>query len=145
MTFYFMSPFSMAQSYQVTDGTYGYGINNGGEVVGTSGFSAITETSHPFIWSRSHGMRDLVPPEDSNKFGTAFDINNQGQVVGDIDVVNKEAFLWTPDQGIQSLGVLPEIGFYSRANGVNELGQVVGEADLGLYAHAVLWENESGP
>lgn len=60
-------------------------INYGGEVIGTSGFSA-TSSGRPFLWSHKRGMRDLndlLPRHSEWVLNTATDINVWGQIVGE--------------------------------------------------------------
>ena len=55
-----------------------YGINNAGQVVGDSGFSA-------FLWQSGGGMTDLsilLPPDSGWRGLSAHAINNRGQIVG---------------------------------------------------------------
>jgi probable HAF family extracellular repeat protein len=71
--------------------SYGRGINDNGQVVGDS-----TNTDykyHAFLWDSVHGMQDIG-------VGTAYDINNAGQVVG----YNwPSAFIWDAEHGTQTV------------------------------------------
>ena len=60
---------------------------------------------------------------------TAFDINDQGKVVGISQTASGDfhAFVWTSAQGMSDLGTFPG-GLDSRAGGVNAFGRVVGRA-----------------
>lgn len=93
-------------------------INNKGEVVGVSSGS-------PFLWSNNSGIADI----GTGGFGSANDINDQGQVVGNSGSPSGgyDAFLYTPKLG-NTIVSLPGSGYYSSANGLNEKGQVVGDA-----------------
>ena len=68
-------------------------INLFGQVIGTSGNSAVFDQSsqrykvvgRPFIWIRNSGMRELntlIPPNSGWLLNTATDINIGGQIVG---------------------------------------------------------------
>src|SRR5437868_4352960 len=104
--------------------------------------------------------------------GTAYDLNNVGQVVGNMGVLNWQTgttagpagmgindagqvaggdALWDPSSGYTYLGYLPG-DTQAQANDLNMAGQVLGlTARVGLYAgsyqdnsHAFLWDATSG-
>jgi probable HAF family extracellular repeat protein len=87
-------------------GTWAYGINNAGQVVGTF----LDQGDHAFITgANGAGMRDLgtLGGDDS----VAYDINNAGQVVGSSETVtgSNHAFITGPDgMGMRDLGALGE-------------------------------------
>jgi probable HAF family extracellular repeat protein len=117
------------------DISYGYALNNNGQVVGASmvppvgsGFSPY----HAFLYS-GQTMTDLgtVPAYGQNGRTQAYGINDNGWVVG----------LANPQEGgrghafLYANGTMTDIGapwdaygYYSQANGVNNAGQVVGTA-----------------
>jgi probable HAF family extracellular repeat protein len=115
-------------------GSWANGINNRGQVVGSSAGRA-------FLWEKG-GMTDLgtLPGRD---FSWANDINDRGQVVGfsDSDDAAQHAFLWEKGRMID-LGTLPS-GDFSEAIGINNGGQVVGVSttDSNTAVHAFLWED----
>src|ERR1700691_1606361 len=106
--------------------SYGFGINNGGEVVGSSNFNSNWEVYQAFVWDSSSGMELLGPPEGGS---SASGINDAGEVVG---CSNGTAFLWTEATGMQTLPISQ-----ACANAINNAGQVVG------YCCSYSYDNES--
>ena len=85
----------------------------------------------------------------SKRAGTAYGINNAGQVVGDYQLTVQDgnvsftafhAFVWK-DGTLRDIGTLG--GSYSQALAINDAGQVVGWASRSgeLESHAFLWQN----
>jgi probable HAF family extracellular repeat protein len=103
---------------------FSYGINDAGQVVGSSGFVP----NRAFLWNSSTGMTDLgTLPGGRDSY--AYGINNAGQVVGSSD---GQGFLWTRSTGMTALGT-------SGANAINNAGQVVGGEN-----RAFLWSSSTG-
>ncbi len=103
-----------------------WGINNLGHVVGwsfTDGASGLSGV-HAFLYRPARGMMDLTPQADT---GTAYDINDAGQVTGYRTALGGyHAFRWQPG-GMEDLGILP--GFaHSFGWALNASGQVAGNA-----------------
>jgi probable HAF family extracellular repeat protein len=111
-------------------------INDLGQVVGAS--TTASGEVHNFLWTAADGMRDL------GYLGLVFDLNNQGQVVGQAyDVGIGYAFLWSEATGKRNLGTLG--GVHSQANAVNELGQVVGGSHTAAGDwHSFFWSEGTG-
>src|SRR6266550_3900055 len=115
------------------------GINNAGDVVGSSG-------GHPVLWHSDGSLVDLGTLPGSVG-GGATAINDRGQVVGSSnfpDFVTVHAFLWQAGTMID-LGTLG--GDSSIALAINNAGQVVGTSTLpGPFApgHAFLWQQGAG-
>ena len=120
-------------------------INEKGQVMGWS----LTSTTTPgpcfpflalgsFLWDHEHGMRNL------GDFGgactQAYDLNNQGQVVGYslLESGVSRGFLWQ-DGSLRDLGGVP--GGFTAAFVVNEAGQAagVGSAPEAGFFHALFW------
>jgi probable HAF family extracellular repeat protein len=115
--------------------SYARGINDRGQVVGTSNTAGIGY-EHAFLYSGSGPMQDLGTLGGASS--VAYGINISGQVVGGAALANgfEHAFLYSDDGPMQDLGVLPGCE-YSRAHGINNTGQIVGECDAfsgGEYA-----------
>jgi probable HAF family extracellular repeat protein len=107
------------------DFSYASGINASGQVVGTSLLPGVGNNSHAFITGPNGGGMTNIGPFEEYSLSHAYDINNTGQVVGDLSVSGDpfpHAFITGPNGlGMRSLG-----GKYSAAFGINDAGQVVG-------------------
>ncbi len=121
------------------------GINNKGQVVGTSGMCAFPSFAlgvHPVLWQ--HGTVTDLGSLGGVMFNEAVAINYAGQVVGQSDLpgdTTTHAFFW--QNGVMTdLGTLPGDS-YSTANDINEQGQVVGVSCNATFSvcRAFLWQN----
>jgi len=133
-------------------GSRAFGINNRGQIVGES----ITSTgwSHAFLWTPGFdgGVLSNTRMLDLGTLGgaesRAFAINNQGQVVGESEIVDGQihAFIWTPDplNSLSSTPPLQDLGSFcdgeSHAYDINDEGVIVGNCIVNGISHAVLWE-----
>ena len=99
------------------------GVNNAGEVVGTTYVGRISQ--RPFLWTADGGMQDLGLLAEAVT-GFAQGINNSGEVVGWDAFASglQGAFVWTPTGGLQNIGTLG--GSEARAVAINDAGQVTG-------------------
>jgi probable HAF family extracellular repeat protein len=127
--------------------TYAYGINEHGDVVGSS--QTASGVSRAVIWLATGRMQDLGTlggAECAASNSVAYDLNDQRQVVGFscADATSERAFLWTETGGMVSLGTLGGPSS-SRAYDINNSGKVVGVAQTDQGAdHAFLWTATSG-
>jgi probable HAF family extracellular repeat protein len=102
-----------------------WGINNLGEIVGTSSTSGGSSLGvHGFFYTATGGLRDLTPTSDQ---GAATDINDAGQVTGYKTALGGyHAFRW--DNGVVvDLGVVPNFA-HSFGWAINAAGQVAGNS-----------------
>jgi probable HAF family extracellular repeat protein len=122
-------------------GGYATGVNDAGQVVGT--------TNGAFLWQNGTMQNLGTLRGDTGSSATA--INNSSQVVGistKVHTTHKTqtytdtAFLWQNGK-MTSLGTLG--GQNSDAYAINDLGQVVGTADTRTSSgHAFLWDSTGG-
>ncbi len=116
--------------------SYAYGINNAGEIVGSSG-----NPSRAFIWNSAEGMKDLGTLDEADWQYYAMDINDSGQVAGYIkkDDGAYRAFIWDQETGMQMLSGDGD----GLAYGINRYGHVVGAKNtiIGFEGTAYLWRN----
>lgn len=127
--------------------THAYAVNSSGHAVGQSDNPFC---SSPVLW-RNGVVTDLgTLTGDDPSSGTAFGINDLGQIVGE-SYSNRfhvrRAFLWQ-NGTMRDLGSLGGGGEESKAYDINERGEVVGDSyirghsfDRGFIRHAFLWSN----
>lgn len=115
-------------------------INDAGVAVGTS-THPITGQVIPVKWS-SGGTPTLLPTLGGIP-GSAWDINEQGQILGwSANSQNKDhACIWQPDGSVTDLGVLP--GYqWSRAENFNNKAQAVGNCGGSYPYTATFWDSD---
>lgn len=116
--------------------SYGVGINNLGQVIGSVSYANNDEIA--FIWSESIGFTDLgtfSTPEIGFRQDSPVAINDSGQVLGSS---LQSPFLWTERTGITNA---PFYG--SFPNDINNLGQVVGSTE-GRGELSFFWSESTG-
>jgi probable HAF family extracellular repeat protein len=121
---------------------YAYGINNAGQIVGSSYILSSTNRQ-AVLWN---GTSPTVL-NGSGGSGVAKGINNSGQIVGNINngsiLNNNSNVIWNGS----STTVLNSGGMAISASGINDSGQVVGtslSASL-LNSQAVMWNGGGTP
>jgi probable HAF family extracellular repeat protein len=125
-----------------------YGINDVGVIVGQTHVDPDNEPPHMFRY-RNGVMRDLGTGFGSGSFSRAWDINNNGWIVGERSRQQSSpvrAFLYRNGR-FRSLGTLGgrspfRFGTDSIAHAINDRGQIVGTAlPPNPPLHGFLWEN----
>jgi probable HAF family extracellular repeat protein len=122
-------------SYRVTDlgtlpglpGSAAFGVNNNGDVVGTSG-------ARPVLW-RNGRIIDLLG--SAGGYGVALDINERGDVVGYLFRGTYSAFLWRDGRMVELPGLPGDRTVTAEA--INDRGQIVGSSSL-VAPRSVLWQ-----
>jgi probable HAF family extracellular repeat protein len=135
---------------------WAFGINDEGEVAGTSGVCSVLNQNtfvyvlsfHALLWEKDGTVHDLGNLGGTGLAGpgnVALELNNQGQVIGtsNLNDTTFHAFLWPdPMTGkMQDLGTL--LGDAdSGAISINDRGDVVGVSfDASSNPRAFLWQN----
>jgi probable HAF family extracellular repeat protein len=128
-------------------------INDEGEVVGGSGTCATFNPDflyslapiHALLWEQGQAtdLGNLGGTTGQAGGNIAYDINNQGQVVGNSDLpgdTTYHAFLWSRGTGMQDLGTLSGDAA-SVGISINDAGSVVGASmDASFNSRAIVWE-----
>ncbi|MGA1790559.1 MAG: hypothetical protein ACMUIM_03660 [bacterium] len=126
-------------------------VNNQGEVAGTA-TKFIPDSYEPmevcaFIWSKDEGFRLLSMDTDEKIWTWANDINENGDIVGDMAKVTQDGeyesfsgFLYTEDSGMIDLKSLLG-GDFSGATGINDQGQITGWRSTEMGGTAFILED----
>ncbi len=117
--------------------SFAYGINDSGQVVGSSYSSASGQRAS--LWQGGRPVEDLGTLASGDS--AAYAINSAGQIVGASEAGNgyTHAFLWSRSTGMQDLSGAASMDS-SRAMGINDSGMVVGN----LGWHAFVWTSSAG-
>jgi probable HAF family extracellular repeat protein len=118
------------------DASFALGLNNRGQVVGTSRTTGSPRPQIAFSWDR--GTMELLGTLEGSTFSRAFRANNRGVAVGEAFTPSGDsrAIVWE-NGALRELP--PRSGFSSAvANDVNDRGQVVGVSG----GRAILWDED---
>lgn len=124
--------------------SFGYAINNAGDVVGESAAGPSGSPSHAFLYSGGimHDLGTLGGPQSQ-----AWAINNLGQIAGTSTVDAQNA---TEHEFLYSGGTLHDLGEVAQdlrsppLQGINDAGQIVGPSVVvpnSTLEHALLYAN----
>ena len=130
-------------------------INERGQVLGQSyvdsnpsafcsNFTTYIFTTGSFVWDKKNGMQDI-----GTLGGTctlAYDLNNEGQVVGESSQVGDPtnlAFVWDRGEGIKALPTGANL--YGAALAINNAGAIAGYGDApDGQTNAIFWRKTGG-
>ena len=130
---------------------FAFGINDGGQVAGTSGLCSNTSIppapsgAHAILWDKNGSPTDLG--NLGGGYNVAASVNNRGDVAGGAlsgQDGTIHAFLWTRRTGMQDLGAFPG-AFVTTATcckTINDRDDVVGMAIDGTGLRALLWQGK---
>jgi uncharacterized membrane protein len=133
--------------------SFGFGINNKGEAVGSSGLCSNVGLPpgvmgpfgpHAVLWEADGTATDIGYPEATVNIGNS--INNQGNVAGGSIFADGTGatWVWSKQTGRQLLPTLPG-AFFSVApccNTINDSGQITGFSIDESGPSAVVWLNQ---
>src|ERR1051326_5751478 len=134
--------YSNAQTYTVTEliqddvQSFGYAINNSGQVAGSVAQGPGVVAHNPFLWDPQTGKQELGSLRDYNG-GAAYGLNDAGHVVGCSwlcqkgGCVESRAFLYRDGS------MIAVNGYHSCAKGINAADQVVGYSESAAF----LWNS----
>jgi len=113
------------------------GINDLGQVVGYARLPASSYNNHAFLWDPSGTVQDIAPTAIE---AYAYDINNQGQVVGGVKMsLDRRPYIWTQNGGITQLS-----NGLGNANAISSNGKVTGGGGPIITSEgAFIWESET--
>ncbi len=110
--------------------TWGYDINNNGEIVGTSYDGSVGANDRAFYWKA--GTIGRIQGLESNS--RANGINDRGQITGSIfSGYSVQPYVWES-------GVVTGLNVYGYGQAINNAGQAVGTALVGDW-EAYIWKD----
>jgi probable HAF family extracellular repeat protein len=131
-------------SYPGGNGTFGFGINNSGQIVGQYGDAS--GNLNAFVYTSANNYATINPPQSAPAnpyFAEGNTINNKGQVL--ISALNASGdydnFLYSNGQ-YTLLTAISSLGNPVFANGINDAGTIVGYAnDSNQVSHGFILKN----
>lgn len=125
------------------DQTLGYvgraqSVNDRGEIAGIyHPFEQLLSTS-AFVWRPGQGATSVASR------AAAYGLNNGGQIVGLIRLINPAPVLWDPTAGTVWLPGLG--GLFGTAYAINDAGWIVGYSEnIDRFSRATLWRRNTAP
>lgn len=115
-------------------------INNLGQIVGRT--MKNSSNSRATLWDADGTWREILSGQSGISSSNAADINDQGQVVGNIAVSALSAwhaFVWDSTHGMLDLG-LPYDTQWSEARAISETGIVAGSVKTDDGWRATIWQ-----
>ena len=121
--------------------TYANGLNEAGQVVGTSVNQSGIENA--YVWRAGSGMLGILPASDGGRsYGWA--INNRGVVTGSFGDTGRP-FRWSIAGGLEDLGVTPAFPAPSSGRVLNDAGLIAGVTTIDDEVTRVFaWTRSSG-
>jgi probable HAF family extracellular repeat protein len=133
--------------------SFGFGINNSGQAVGSSGLCSNTglpptyvNGPHAVLWEADGSAIDILG-DQGGIINVANSINNRGQVVGGSVLADGtgQTWVWSRQTGKHMLPLLPE-AFFAVApccNTINDRGEIAGFSIDSIGSRAVVWLNQN--
>jgi probable HAF family extracellular repeat protein len=125
--------------------SFARGVNDSGDVVGTSYFTGgiVSDQPHGFLYTNTTGMTDLGTLSGPGGYpSSAYAINNAGQIVGTSQFgIDDNAFLYQEGKmfNLNQLQVIHGSGWIlEKATAINDAGQIAGSGRINGETHAFL-------
>jgi probable HAF family extracellular repeat protein len=125
--------------------SFAQGVNDSGDVVGTSYFTGgiVSDQPHAFLYTKTTGMADLGTLNGPGGYpSSAYAINNAGQIVGTSQFGSEDnAFLYQDGKmfNLNQLQVIHASGWIlEKATAINDAGQIAGSGRINGETHAYL-------
>jgi probable HAF family extracellular repeat protein len=120
--------------------SYGRGINNNGQVVGTNFYGTLADRAFIYTGGAMHDLGTLADPADNTTFSRAYGINNAGDVTGVSGTGGvAHPFLYR-NGSLYDIGTLG--GNMAGGYAINNNGQIAGYSTVASgETHAFLYSN----
>ena len=118
--------------------SYAFGINNSGQVVGTTDFYSNQSYSSATLWYQ--GTVTQLNSNGNNSY--ALDINDSGTIVGftfTSYTTHYDAAVWQGD----NVTYLTSLGSDNRASAINNNGLIIGTTNQGSSTISAIWDGNS--